>query len=102
LMIGYPQAAVSTLLLNMKDLSPVVDLYEVLKGEETARLSIHPFGQYFIVGIVDKVFLLSQYGDLLKGYPLPPGLIGKDYTVVEYLGESSTLKPSALTASTGC
>jgi len=89
LMIGYPQAAVSTLLLNMKDLSPVVDLYEVLKGEETARLSIHPFGPYFIVGIADKVFLFSQYGDLLKGYPLPPGLIGKDYTVVEYLGDNS-------------
>lgn len=79
-----PEAGGSALLLNMKDLSPVVDLYELLKAEETSKVLISPFGKYFIVGTQNKVFLLSQKGLILKEYPLPPELIDKDYTIVEY------------------
>lgn len=80
-----PEAAGAALLLSMKDLSPVVDLHELLKGEGTSKISIVPFGKYFIVGTQSKVFLLSQDGHILKEYPLPPDLIGKGYTIVEYL-----------------
>lgn len=83
----FPEAGGSALLLNMKDLSSVVDWTELLKGETTSRLTIHPFGKYFIVGTDSKVLLLSQGGALLKEYPLPAELIGRGYTIVEYRGK---------------
>jgi len=87
LMVSHlPEAGSSALLLDMKDLTPVVDLYEMLKEEEMSRLTLHPFGQYFIVGADKKVFLLSQNGSFLREYSLPPELVGKDYSIVEYLG----------------
>lgn len=86
LFVGHvPEAAGVALLLSMKDLSPVADIHELLKGEETSKISIHPFGKYFIVGTQSKVFLLSQDGHILKKYPLPSELIGEDYAIVQYL-----------------
>lgn len=82
-----PFAGGAAFILRMEDLTPVVDLYEVLKDEETSRLTLHPFGQYFIVGADKKVFLLSETGSLLREYLLPPELIGRDYTIVEYRGD---------------
>ena len=79
------EAGGSALLLSMKDLSPVVDLHELLKGERTSKILIVPFGERFIVGTQSKVLLLSQDGHILKEYPLPPDLIGKNYAIVEYL-----------------
>jgi len=84
----FPEAGGMALVLNMRDLSSAIDLYKVLEGEETSRLSIHPFGPYFIVGTVNKVFLFSRDGDVLQEYPLPPDLIGQDYTIVEYTGDT--------------
>jgi len=74
------------LLLSTQDLSPVVDLGELLRGkrEETSTLLLSPFGKYFVVGTHSKVFLLSQDGHILKEYPLPPDLIGNDYAIVKY------------------
>jgi hypothetical protein len=50
-------------------------------------LLVLPFGEYLVIGTDSQVFLLSQDGDVLKEYPLPPDLAGKDYTIVAYLGD---------------
>ncbi|GEM_PF-4903415 len=85
----FPEAGGGALLVNMKDLSPVVDIDELLKKDEGTRgLSlVLPFGKYFIVGADSQVFLLSPNGDLLREYPLPSDLIGKKYTIVAYFGD---------------
>jgi len=74
------------LLLSLEDLSPVVDFAKLRTKFPVQAIS--PFGRYFLAGTAKEAFVLSQDGDVLKEYTLPPDLFGENYAFVDYLGDS--------------
>ena len=71
-------------LINAQTLEPLVNMDDVIKDELTPRVLVAAFGENFLIGTDSKIRLISQDGLYMKEYPLPPSLIGKEYTIMEY------------------
>jgi len=71
-------------LINMSDLTPIVNLSEIIPNEMSRSIIIAPFGDYFLVGTQNSVILISQSGKILKKYTLPQEWMNRDYTIMEY------------------
>jgi hypothetical protein len=65
-------------------LKPIADLTPILQNELTGRLTIVPFGDYFLLGTDSRVLLMSLDGKIVKEYPLPQEWINRNYMILEY------------------
>ncbi len=71
-------------LIGMPDLQSLIDLWELTKNGITSRITITPFDNHFLVGTVDRVYLIALDGQIVKEYTLPQDWAQRDYILMEY------------------
>jgi hypothetical protein len=97
LMVGYAQSqnvlyssqlflegSEKATLVDMSTLQPIIDSNEMTKNEQDSRLTIVPFGEYFLLGMDSKVVVISPKGKIIDEYALPIEWTNRDYTLMEY------------------
>jgi hypothetical protein len=74
-------------ILNLADLSPVIDIEKFVPPKPEDRIHISPYGSNWLIGTDDEIFLVSSSGKVIKKFPLPADFVGQEYQIVRPVTE---------------
>ncbi|MEN6579895.1 MAG: hypothetical protein ABFD05_04605 [Anaerolineaceae bacterium] len=74
-------------ILNLVDLSPVIDIEKFVPPKPEDRIHISPYGSNWLIGTDDEIFLVSSSGKVIKKFPLPADFVGQEYQIVRPVTE---------------
>ena len=71
-------------LINLSDLTPLIDTSQIISQEYKKYILFSPFGEYFLLGTGSRIILLSLDGKIVEEYALPADNISQSYRIMEY------------------
>ena len=71
-------------LINLSDLTPLIDTSQVIRQEYKKYILCSPFGEYFLLGTGSRIILLSLDGEIVEEYTLPTDNVPQSYRIMEY------------------
>lgn len=74
-------------ILNLVDLSPVIDIEKFVPPKPEDRIHISPYGSNWLIGTDNEVFLVSSSGKVIKKFPLPADFVSQEYQIVRPVTE---------------
>ena len=78
------EGASAARILDMLTLKSIIDPNRILKGEDTRKFIVSPFGNNFLIGTNHHELVLSLDGSIVKTFLIPQSWIGRDYAFLEY------------------
>lgn len=81
------------IMVKMEGLTPIGSLAQIYQEQmsynkfpisEKPKIQIVPFGEYFLLGTKDKIYLLSSDGIIQREYQLPQEIIDQEYTIIGF------------------